>query len=73
MKHNRKLEKAFGLNEFGMVDFPKKISGTQTSRIVIGNIMGCSFCFPHGYEVVNARWYKIQRCWKSQRKTQWKN
>jgi len=24
MKHNRKLEKAFGLNEFGMVYFPKE-------------------------------------------------
>jgi len=70
MKKFRRFKRAFGLDEYGFVDFPKKISGTQLSRINIGEEMGCSWCFPHGYETVN---YTVpERNWKSQRKTQWK-
>lgn len=73
MKQKRNLKKAFGLNEVGMINFPQKISGTKISRLLLGEVMGCSRCFPHGCEVVNAKRHKLQRCWKSQRKTQWKN
>jgi hypothetical protein len=38
-----------------LIDFPKKISGIQISRFQYGNDLGCSYCFPHGFEVVNAR------------------
>ncbi|WP_426480745.1 phosphate ABC transporter substrate-binding protein [Chryseobacterium sp. R2ACT005] len=73
MKKIKKVRKKFGFNEYGLTDFPKKISGTQISRILYGNEMGCSYCFPHGYEVVNAKYTKFQRNWKKYRKTQWKN
>lgn len=72
MKRESRLLKAFGENEAGLVDFPAKISGTSVSRIMIGNDNGCSRCFPHGYETVNSHIVNRQRCWKRQRKTQWK-
>lgn len=59
MKKNKPLRQKFGFNEYGLIDFPKKISGTQISRLMYGNEMGCSFCFPHGYEVVNAKYTKF--------------
>jgi len=73
MKKNKPLRQKFGFNEYGLIDFPKKISGTQISRLMYGNEMGCSFCFPHGYEVVNAKYRKFQRNWKKYRKSRWKN
>lgn len=73
MKKNKPLRQKFGFNEYGLIDFPKKISGTQISRLMYGNKMGCSFCFPHGYEVVNAKYTKFQRNWKKYRKNRWKN
>lgn len=73
MKKNVPLRQKFGFSENGLIDFPKKISGTQISRLMYGNEMGCSYCFPHGYEVVNAKYTKFQRNWKKYRKTQWKN
>ncbi|EFK36984.1 Uncharacterised protein [Chryseobacterium gleum] len=73
MKKNKPLRQKFGFNEYGLIDFPKKISGTQISRLMYGNEMGCSFCFPHGYEVVNAKYTKFQRNWKKYRKNRWKN
>lgn len=65
MKKFKRFKKAFGLNEFEMIDFPTKIS-----RIKIGKESGCSWCFPHGYETINCT--KPQRNWKSQRKLKWK-
>jgi hypothetical protein len=59
MKKNKPLRQKFGFNEYGLIDFPKKISGTQILRLMYGNEMGCSFCFPHGYEVVNAKYTKF--------------
>lgn len=50
MKRQKQMQKAFGINEFGLVDFPVKISNVQVSRIVYGNERGCSWCFPHGWE-----------------------
>lgn len=70
MKKAKRLQRAFGYNEHGYIDIPKKISGTQISRIQIGDDMGCSWCFPHGYETINCT--VPERNWKSQRKTQWK-
>lgn len=67
------VRQRFGFNEYGLIDFPNKISGTQISRILYGDEMGCSLCFPHGYEVMNAKYTKFQRNWKKYRKTQWKN
>lgn len=73
MKHQKRMKKAFGSNEFGLVDFPIKISNVQISRISYGNEMGCSRCFPHGWETVNSTWFRNkQRNWKCFRKTKWK-
>lgn len=73
MKNHQKLIKAFGLNEFGCIDFPKKISNVKISRIVHTERMGgCSFCFPHGYETTNSTLSKNTRSWKKNRKHQWK-
>ncbi|MBL7879190.1 MAG: phosphate ABC transporter substrate-binding protein [Chryseobacterium gambrini] len=72
MKKIKTLKKSFGSNEFGLVDFPKKISNVQISRILYGDEMGCSYCFPHGFETINSKEIKFQRNWKKYRKPQWK-
>lgn len=72
MKNCKKLRDAFGLNEIGMINFPSKISNVHVSRILYGDYMGCSHCFPHGYETINAKELKYQKCWKKYRKQQWK-
>lgn len=71
MKKIKNLRQTFGINEYGRIDFPGKISGVQISRILYGDEMGCSRCFPHGLEVVNAKHTKYQRNWKKYRKSQW--
>lgn len=74
MKNHKKFKKAFGLNEEGSIDFPSKISSVKISRIYNHEKMGgCSYCFPHGYETLNATCKKNTRSWKNNRKTQWKN
>jgi len=70
MKKLKSLRQAFGINEQELIDFPKKISNVRISRILYGNEMGCSWCFPHGFETVNAKQDKFQRNWKKYRKTQ---
>lgn len=70
---NKKLKDAFGVNEYQLIDFPKKISNVQISRILYGDEMGCSWCFLHGIETINSKEIKFQRNWKKFRKTQWKN
>ncbi|MFY7846757.1 phosphate ABC transporter substrate-binding protein [Chryseobacterium gambrini] len=72
MKKFKTFKKSFGINEYELIDFPKKISNVQISRILYGNEMGCSYCFPHGFETINSKEIKIQRNWKKYRKTQWK-
>ncbi|MFT5916142.1 MAG: hypothetical protein ACI81T_002646 [Bacteroidia bacterium] len=72
MKEKKRFQKAFGLDEFDMVDFPVKISNVQISRMEFGNEMGCAYCFPHGYETVNSTIGKNTRNWKNHRKNQWK-
>ncbi|KOY85982.1 phosphate ABC transporter substrate-binding protein [bacterium 336/3] len=72
MKKVKCLKKAFGVNEWGLVDYPIKISNVKVSRVLYGNDMGCSRCFPHGYETTNSTIGKRQRNWKKFRKTKWK-
>jgi hypothetical protein len=72
MKNTKKLADAFEKNDFGLVDFPTKFSNVQISRLLFGEIMGCSYCFPHGYETTNATILKRQRSWKKYRKQRWK-
>ncbi|MGD1320444.1 phosphate ABC transporter substrate-binding protein [Chryseobacterium sp. 2R14A] len=73
MKKLKTLRQTFGINEYGLIDFPKKISNVQVSRILYGDDMGCSWCFPHGYETINSKEIKFQRNWEKYRKIQWKN
>ena len=70
MKKFKRFKDAFGLNEYGLIDFPVKISGIKISRIKLGEESGCSRCFPHGFETIN--FTKPQRNWKTQRKLKWK-
>ena len=73
MRHKKKYIKAFGLNEFGYIDFPKKISNIQISRIQNTDKMGgCSYCFPHGIETTNSKYSKRTRNWKKYRRKQYK-
>lgn len=71
MKKHKRFIKAFGLNEQGLIDFPKKISGVKISRIALREESGSSWCFPHGYETIN--YTRPERNWKNQRKKQWKH
>lgn len=73
MKREKVLKKVFGEDEFGFPDLPKKISGTKISRVILGDESGCSFCFPHGIETKNGRRScRYSKCWKRNRKTQYK-
>jgi len=73
MKHFKKFKKAFGVDDYGMIAFPKKISNTKISRIQNTDKMGgCSFCFPHGIECTNSKWSKLTRNWKKHRAFQYK-
>ena len=72
MKREIRLIKAYGKNQYGLADVPKKISGIRVARIHIGEEAGCSRCFPHGYETINSHIVNRQRNWKKQRKNQWK-
>ena len=72
MKRIMRLIKAFGENEAGLPDFPRKISGITVTRVMILNENGCSRCFPHGYECINSTIGNAQRCWKRHRRHQWK-
>jgi hypothetical protein len=72
MKKEWLYKRVFGVNEWKMADYPVKISGIQLSRLLYGNAMGCSRCFPHGYETINSTIVNRQRSWKKFRKTQWK-
>ena len=74
MKRQKQMQKAFGTDAFGLVDFPVKMSNVQVSRIVYGNEKGCSWCFPHGWETGNSTMFtNRQRNWKRFRKTRWKS
>jgi len=72
MKRESRLVKAFGSNNAGLADVPRKWSGVKVSRVVLGDDTGCVRCFPHGIETINSHYRNRQRNWKKQRKTQWK-
>jgi hypothetical protein len=73
IKKRRALRKAFGqMDGYNLIDYPQKLSGIRISRLLYGETQGCSWCFPHGWEVINATYNNQQRNWKQQRKTQWK-
>lgn len=70
MNNKKVFLSAFGLNELGWIDFTKKISNVKLARIEWGEYQGCSRCFPHGFEVVNATWEKNRKNWKYKRRKQ---
>ena len=72
MKNKKKLIDAFGVNEYGIINIPIKYSNIQIGRLLYGEIMGCSFCFPHGIETSNSKYTNHQRNWKQYRRQQWK-
>jgi hypothetical protein len=69
MKLVAEYKKAFGLDEYGHIDFPVKVSNVKLSRIVH---QGYSYCFPHGYDTENSTIDNRQRNWKKYRKTKYK-
>ena len=71
-KNESKLIKAFGKDEYGFAELPTKVSGVIISRLLVGEMMGCTFCFPHGQCTCNSRYDSVQRSWKTHRKTQYK-
>ena len=72
MGRGKALAAAFGVDESGLVAVPAKRSGASLARVELGNAMGCSWCFPHGEETVNATWRKRQRSWKRYRATRYR-
>lgn len=72
-KSRKKLERAFGKNEFGEIEVPKRFSNVQAARILYGEQRGCSRCFPHGWETDNSTINNRQRNWKRFRKYQCKS
>ena len=70
-RYHRNLVKKFGVNEYGLEDLPQKTSGRMISRILLGKILGCHFCFPHGPDVINSRYSNYQRNWKKHRRYQY--
>ena len=72
MKEKKYYAKAFGINEYGKVDFPWKISNVRISRIQWGEFNGCSWCFPHGFETCNSTILKNKKNWKFYRRNQFR-
>jgi hypothetical protein len=66
------LKKKFGLNEEGFADIPVKYSNVKISRLINGEDMGCTYCFPHGQDTINSKWGKGTRSWKLYRDNRWK-
>lgn len=71
MKEKKVFVKAFGLNEEGLVDFPRKMSNVRIARIELGDFLGCAWCFPHQLCTGSSRGERI-RNWKAFRKKQYK-
>ena len=73
MKNFKQFKNAFGIDEYGFINLPIKISNIKISRIMFCDDRGgCPYCFPHGIETNNSHWKNKQRNWKSNRKTKWK-
>ena len=73
MKEKKGAIQAFRFNDYGLVDYPKKISNVQIARIFHGEERGCDRCFPHGFETDNSSISKNKKNWKFYRKHQWRN
>lgn len=73
MSKEQTLIKAFGMDDYYFANIIIKHSNVRISRIFNGQLMGCTFCFPHGYDNVNHRHTKDLKCWKRYRKHQWRN
>ncbi|MCD9016421.1 hypothetical protein [Parachryseolinea silvisoli] len=73
MKKQKRLQYVFGVDEFGMIDFPRQFSNVKLCRLMYGRDAGCELCFPHGYETINSTVANRQRNWKRFRRMQWKN
>jgi hypothetical protein len=67
------LSKCFSTDEYGFAEIPMKFSNVKLSRIKNGELMGCSYCFPHGRDTINNHWVNRQRSWKTSRKKRWKD
>lgn len=68
----RRVYKYFGFDEWGFSQIPPKTGNVKLSRLLNGRDMGYATDFPHGMDVRNTRYDKIQRSWKMHRKTQFK-
>jgi hypothetical protein len=62
---NRRLVTAVGRDAI-------KVSSSRASRARNSREVGCSFCFPHGYETSNSTASKNSKSWKLHRKTRYK-
>lgn len=65
-------QKLFGSTAEGLPDTPRKMSGVFLSRLVNGELRGCSRCFPHGRETDNSTAGKNRRSWKNHRVTKYR-
>ena len=74
-KKAHRMRKAFGFDEYGIIDMPRKISNVKISRIInYLDVGGCPFCFPHGIECTNSTAGKLRKhnSWKKHRRKQWR-
>ena len=70
-KGRRILYRAFGGADPGWADLPNKSSSRRLARLVCARGQGgCSYCFPHGWETLNAT--HPSRSWKVHRLTQYR-
>lgn len=72
MKNRATLRRRFGVDEDGFELLTGKYSNVRVSRLLNGDMMGCSYCFPHRHETINSHYANQQRNWKKYRKTQWR-
>jgi hypothetical protein len=72
MKDNKKLKKAFGVNEYEFAEISIKISNVKISRFKNYKKMGgCPFSFPHGVDCTNGTVHKKFKSWKHFRNHQY--
>ncbi len=67
------LARAFGTDDFGFPDLPKKMGNVAVARVAhMRDRGGCSRCFPHGFETLNSKFCKNRRSWKYHRRTRYR-
>lgn len=73
VNRNNKLKRLVGKGEMNTAAIPKKISNVKISRVFNAKERGgCTICFPHGFETINATNKKNKRSWKHHRRKQYK-